>query len=96
MAVDVDLPNVFAIHKKRNDNFWFYGETARNIIVLGRHIGNHEIGIGNRYLSTNSFSERNYGMIRFCPNIRAKMQGFGLVIGKIKTNPIIVINGVAQ
>src|SRR6187402_1226724 len=87
VAVDVNLANVYTIYKKRNHNFRLYGKTAGNVIVLCADIRNNKIIVGNRNLATNSLSERDNRMVCFCTYIRAKMKGFGLMVGKIKTYP---------
>ena len=88
MGIDVDLPDIFAVFDDRNHNFSFRIDGTAQIVVLFMNIGNHKSLVGNRNLTTDSFTERNYRVIGFSANIRSENQFFFVAVFKVKSSPV--------
>jgi len=65
---------------------------ASDVIVLGFDIANDKIFVGHRNLTANAFTKGDCDVIRRVTGESSQMQGLGIVIGKIKSHPIVVSN----
>jgi len=92
IRINVNLPNVFAIYKKGNDDFRFHVDAAGNVVILGTNIGHKEVLVAQGNLPADTLAKRDACMLGWLSRIRAQQEFLFLTVSKIKAYPIVMGN----